>query len=417
MVGAALLYDESMASFEWLFGAFLRCMNNKAPQTIFTDQCTSFPGAIKAALPSTYHALCTWHLLQTASRNLGPLLAEVDIETLMFAVYSEDEFNTAWALMKERCFPGDRPLPNWLEKAYGIREQWSSAWVRQHFTAGMKSSQLSESTNAVLRSYLQPDNNILQFLGHFGRVVASRRAAEMEQDFHALDKQPDLCCPFSPVLQCAAKHYTPTVFALFQEEYIHIAHYMVECVPDGPSGLKVFRCYMRDRSSGQPTDVRIVCVQAENTTLACSCRQFESFGMLCRHILTVMDYMRAGGDERMMSLPPHYIMKRWTKNARLGYENPVTAVSSSSQPNVYGPSARYQNLCAMGVALANCVCMYENAYRFAEEKLGEIFKEVQVVLQSESCATGDASQNEISSASKYISCSFSVGVFCQHRHP
>ncbi|KAK9274132.1 hypothetical protein L1049_018946 [Liquidambar formosana] len=36
--GASLLYDETAASFEWLFETFLNCMSGKKPKTIYTDQ-------------------------------------------------------------------------------------------------------------------------------------------------------------------------------------------------------------------------------------------------------------------------------------------------------------------------------------------------------------------------------------------
>lgn len=35
---ACLLYDETHKSFEWLFDTFMKCMSNKRPCKIFTDQ-------------------------------------------------------------------------------------------------------------------------------------------------------------------------------------------------------------------------------------------------------------------------------------------------------------------------------------------------------------------------------------------
>jgi zinc finger SWIM domain-containing protein 3 len=35
--GAALLYDETTESFKWLFETFLQALNQKVPQTVFTD--------------------------------------------------------------------------------------------------------------------------------------------------------------------------------------------------------------------------------------------------------------------------------------------------------------------------------------------------------------------------------------------
>ncbi|CAN0885505.1 Protein FAR1-RELATED SEQUENCE 5 [Linum grandiflorum] len=68
--GSALLYDETIPSSMWLFRAFLRCMHNKAPTTIFTDQDAAMANAIHQGSPKTFHVLCTFHIIQNARRNL-----------------------------------------------------------------------------------------------------------------------------------------------------------------------------------------------------------------------------------------------------------------------------------------------------------------------------------------------------------
>ena len=44
LFGCALLANEDADSFIWLFRVFLKCMNNKAPEGILTDQCPSMAG-------------------------------------------------------------------------------------------------------------------------------------------------------------------------------------------------------------------------------------------------------------------------------------------------------------------------------------------------------------------------------------
>jgi zinc finger SWIM domain-containing protein 3 len=44
--GAALLYNETIPSFIWLFETFLTAMGGKHPSTLFTDQDTAMAGAI-----------------------------------------------------------------------------------------------------------------------------------------------------------------------------------------------------------------------------------------------------------------------------------------------------------------------------------------------------------------------------------
>ena len=73
VLGVAILFDETQESFAWLFKISLSCMNGKALVTIFTDQDPTIAGGIRVSLPNTYHALCTWHILENANKKLGRL--------------------------------------------------------------------------------------------------------------------------------------------------------------------------------------------------------------------------------------------------------------------------------------------------------------------------------------------------------
>ena len=62
--GAALLYNETIESFVWLFNTFLTVTSGKHPSTIFTDQCAAMSAAIRIVFPNTRHHLCLWHIFQ-----------------------------------------------------------------------------------------------------------------------------------------------------------------------------------------------------------------------------------------------------------------------------------------------------------------------------------------------------------------
>jgi zinc finger SWIM domain-containing protein 3 len=47
-------------------------------------------------------------------------------------------------------------------------------------------------------------------------------------------------------------------------------------------------------------------------TATCSCRMFNRTGILCGHNIKVLDLMN------IKTLPTHYILKRWTREARNG---------------------------------------------------------------------------------------------------
>ncbi|KAL9666576.1 hypothetical protein QQ045_000911 [Rhodiola kirilowii] len=74
--GAAILYDETIASFEWLFESFLNCHSQRHPRTIFTDQDAAMMKALHNVMHDTYHGLCTFHIMQNGIRHLGNLMKD-----------------------------------------------------------------------------------------------------------------------------------------------------------------------------------------------------------------------------------------------------------------------------------------------------------------------------------------------------
>src|SRR5687767_5886970 len=59
---AALLFNETIESFVWLFETFLTAMSGKHPNTIFIDQDAVMAGAIAYVFPNTSHRLCLCHI-------------------------------------------------------------------------------------------------------------------------------------------------------------------------------------------------------------------------------------------------------------------------------------------------------------------------------------------------------------------
>jgi zinc finger SWIM domain-containing protein 3 len=51
--GAALIYDDTIVSFKWLFDTFLQSHNNKKPKTIFTNQDQAMTRALEEVMSET----------------------------------------------------------------------------------------------------------------------------------------------------------------------------------------------------------------------------------------------------------------------------------------------------------------------------------------------------------------------------
>ncbi|KAK3036240.1 hypothetical protein RJ639_030782 [Escallonia herrerae] len=52
--GASLLYDETQASFDWVFSTFLEAHNFKKPTTLFTDQDIAMGNALSVIMPEIH---------------------------------------------------------------------------------------------------------------------------------------------------------------------------------------------------------------------------------------------------------------------------------------------------------------------------------------------------------------------------
>ena len=102
---------------------------------------------------------------------------------------------------------------------YSIKEKWASCYMKNAFTLGMQSTQLSESVNADIKSFINVKLNIIKFFKCFEDVVQQKRPNELKCEYEARQKILRLKNSYSHILQQVSKLYTPTIFDQFQHEY------------------------------------------------------------------------------------------------------------------------------------------------------------------------------------------------------
>ncbi|KAM3760557.1 hypothetical protein ACB098_01G202800 [Castanea mollissima] len=163
-----------------------------------------------------------------------------------------------------------------------LKEKWAQAYVKRTFTARMKTTQLSESFNADLKDCLRTNLNIVEFFTHFERVVNQKRDKELEAEYNSRHKFPRLKLKSSPMLNQVATMYTSMLFDSFQTEIEEVMALSILERNESQTHsyvVGVFNQYGKYEVMWNPLD----------ETLSCSCRKFESFGILCRHGLKVLD--------------------------------------------------------------------------------------------------------------------------------
>jgi len=178
--GAAILFDETCASFTWLFKAFLAAHNGKEPRTIFTDQDAAMGNAIREVFVDAWHGLCTFHIMQNAVKHLSNNKNDeneeshilLDFSACMYNIEDKEAFEEAFDSMRNKV---DKNKSSWLDSIYKFKEKWAECYMRDVFTLGMRSTQLSESFNSDLKQHLKSDFDIIRFLKHFERVVQGKK--------------------------------------------------------------------------------------------------------------------------------------------------------------------------------------------------------------------------------------------------
>ncbi|KAF7819476.1 protein FAR1-RELATED SEQUENCE 5-like [Senna tora] len=283
--GAALLYDETIESFKWLFQVFLEAMSGRKPKTILTDQDDIIAGAISSELHETNHKICVWHVYQNALMQLNHMFVGSgsfanDLSSCFFDHEEEEDFVDAW-----NAFLGKYDLweNEWLCQIYESRDKWAIAYGRRIFCADITSVLRRENLTGSLKKYLKNDSDVLSFLKHLGKVVTDWHYKELEANYDMSQHMPALMGDVI-LLKHARDPYTPKIFELFQKEYeTCLNHVIKHCNESGSLYRYKVSLYEHLREY-------TVTFNSLNETVTCSCMKFESMGVLCSHALKVLDY-------------------------------------------------------------------------------------------------------------------------------
>nr|XP_027062985.1 protein FAR1-RELATED SEQUENCE 5-like [Coffea arabica] len=382
--GAALLYDETASTFEWLFDTFARAMSGKKPNTILTDQDAAMAKGLISTWPKTRHRLCIWHIFQNAAIHLSQVFESFkqfvnDFSKCVYDFDEEEDFISEWNTMLKKYGLEDN---DWLKRMFEIKEKWALVYGRETFCANMTTGQRSESMNSVIKRYVTYKNKFHEFFNHFERLVDDRRYKELKADFRVYMSTPVL--PFDvDVLKQATSVYTPEVFKWFEIEWGKsydcgiITYSEVGTMTEykiTPKGNKNYHMVRFDSIGDQ---------------ISCSCKKFEFSGILCSHSLKVLNI------RNIMKIPSQYIIKRWTNKAKVGYvkDNNCCNINNDLDPKVTF-TKRYRDLCRLYTQLVTKAAQAEETYKIAKEGLLKILDLVDARLHQE------GSSNEMSNAAK-----------------
>ncbi|CAF2123379.1 unnamed protein product [Brassica napus] len=306
LFGCAFIVNENEASFVWLFKTWLSAMSGRSPVSITTDHDAVIRAAVMQVFPEARHRFCKWHIFKKCQEKLSHVFLrhpsfESDLHKSVNLTDSVEDFESCWFSLLDKYELRDH---DWLQALYSDRRQWVPVYLRDTFFAEMSSTQRSDSINSYFDGYINASTNLSQFFKLYEKALESRLEKEVKADYDTMNSPPVLKTP-SPMEKQASELYTRKLFTRFQEELVGTLTFMAsKADDDGDLGTYQVAKY------GETHKAHCVKFNILEMRANCSCQMFEFSGIVCRHILAVFRVTN------LLTLPPYYILKRWTRNAK-----------------------------------------------------------------------------------------------------
>ncbi|KAK9164788.1 hypothetical protein Syun_005690 [Stephania yunnanensis] len=324
LFGCALLLNESETSFVWLFETWLAVMGGRHPVSITTDQDRVIQAAVAHAFPHTRHRFCKLNIFREAQEKLSAIYQsnpsfETEFRKCINTTETVDEFELSWKLLLQKY---NLVQHEWLNSMYLVRHQWVPAYLRDTFFGEMSIPQGPDSVNSFFDGYVNASTTIQVLAKQYENAVASRHEKEVKADYDTINSAPVLKTP-SPMEKQAASIYTRRMFMKFQEELVETLAMTATKIEDTGT-VTTYRV----AKFGDDLKAYIIKFHVFEMKADCSCKMFTFSGIICRHILAVFRVTN------VLTLPSHYISKRWTRNAKSGVvvdENALELPSNSRE--------------------------------------------------------------------------------------
>ncbi|XP_056688376.1 protein FAR1-RELATED SEQUENCE 1-like [Spinacia oleracea] len=257
----------------------------------------------------------------------------------------------------------------WFNRLYGLKEKWCTSLSKDFFSAGILSSQRSESTNHAVGFKANKSTILTEFYSIFQATINRWRKTEEKDDFDCTRGIPTSELSMSAILKQAANVYTITLFRDFEEEFkLSVAS---STMFKGSVGRTVFFEVWIEVIAGSRQEVQY---KMEDSTVTCTCKNFEESGWLCFHCLRILHL------HSINTIPDRYITTRWTRYAKKQIWKRVDTIKreKSEINNFTGwrlhMIRRYYNLILKGHKIAKARKFIEEKFKTDNKAVDEIIK-------------------------------------------
>ncbi|KAK2376129.1 FRS (FAR1 Related Sequences) transcription factor family [Trifolium repens] len=278
----------------------------------------------------------------------------------IYKSWSEQQFEDSWHEMVEKFQLSEDA---WIHSLYEEREHWVPVYMKDTFFGGLSTTQRSESINSFFDKYVCKKTTLREFVEKYKVALQDREEAEMQADFNTWHKQPVLRTP-SPFEKQMSMIYTHEVFKKFQVEVLGLSgcHIVKEHKDNQVTTFEIF--------DFQKNEEFVVECDVLKEQISCICHLFEYNGYLCRHSLMALQTVG------VFAVPPHYILRRWTKDVRSKHHK------RKMKEDVCSSKERYDHLYQNAIELLEEGSLSFESYDFACHALEEALKQCVTINQS-----------------------------------
>ncbi|KAL2920931.1 Protein FAR1-RELATED SEQUENCE 11 [Bienertia sinuspersici] len=181
---------------------------------------------------------------------------------------------------------------------YNVKCFWASAYLRDNFFGGMITTGRSESINAFIKKFVSSNVSLTDFVKQVDIVVQEIAQGRLYNNL-TTDLRPIPVKSKSPLEEQAFGVLTPFASKKFQDEFFRASQYSIT----HDQGNKFTVRYFQGET---PTNHNVFW---DGVTETCSCKNFEFWGILCRHIFRVFIH------KDCFKIPLFYLPLRWYRDA------------------------------------------------------------------------------------------------------
>ncbi|XP_021759615.1 protein FAR1-RELATED SEQUENCE 6-like [Chenopodium quinoa] len=296
LLGCALVSREDCDTFRWIFEEWLRCMNNRAPAAILTDQAAAMRKPLEEVMPSTRHRWCIWHIMRKIPDKLGKCARYKYFKGVLKAIVYEsltvDEFETRWASLVDDF---NLETNDWLASLYVERHMWVPAFMKEYFWDGMKTTQGVESINSFFDGYVNRKTKLFEFPQKYAKAMDKRVRDETAADANCAKYVRRIVTGFTVEKYFQSK-YTDNKF---QEVFTRLMY--CNCKVNKMLDENTIEYAVEDRvwivPEGKSEEVltnrrRYLTTTFNKVTkeVIWQCHKFVTHGIMCNHMMQILEH-------------------------------------------------------------------------------------------------------------------------------